>query len=309
MARVVREERVVVVTSVCRRVAAVLFSLVLLLAFTACGGGEGEAGSGEVVPPVIVIEPTLSADTTRAGGDATVAPDGGDSGDGGDSSDDSGNDSDSDSDDNGNDSDGNTTTAAATTRPRTTRPRPTTSPSGRTEPADTTERVTTTRPRATTASEPAATTERATTAITATSATAAKTEPPTSATAASAPEASHDGIELREGGSVTSKTASQFPLIVAGKDIRTAEVNVSGAEYYVIVTFTARGSDAFRLATQRLAGTGTTISVWVGGRCVIAPIVTEAITGDSCTVYGGFDRNVAQSLADELARGIANSSH
>jgi len=113
-----------------------------------------------------------------------------------------------------------------------------------------------------------------------------------------------DGLEFREGGDVTSTKPNGLPLILTGSDVRGVEVRYDSTarDYYIVLTFSARGGSLFNAATERLAGTGECISIWVAGKCIAAPIVAHVVTVNECTIHGGYTQAQAHALSEKIEK-------
>ena len=114
-----------------------------------------------------------------------------------------------------------------------------------------------------------------------------------------------EGYETDEYGLPTGVTAEN--IIVTGDQVVSAEAIAweENGEYKfgVSLEFDEEGTAAFAEATQKLAGTGGVISIWMDDTCISYPTVENAITDGRSQITGNFDYESAKDLADKISAG------
>ena len=74
-------------------------------------------------------------------------------------------------------------------------------------------------------------------------------------------------------------------------------------QFGVALEFNEEGTAAFAEATERLAGTGEVISIWMDDTCISYPTVESAITDGKSSITGNFTYESAKDLADKISAG------
>ena len=74
-------------------------------------------------------------------------------------------------------------------------------------------------------------------------------------------------------------------------------------QFGVALEFNEEGTAAFAEATERLAGTGEVISIWMDDTCISYPTAESAITDGKSSITGNFTYESAKDLADKISAG------
>lgn len=94
-------------------------------------------------------------------------------------------------------------------------------------------------------------------------------------------------------------------IILDNSDIDTACATLinteSGQEFVVSVTLCDKGTEAFAIATEELAGTGTPLSIWLDNELISSPTVTNAIINGHTNIEGNFTKESATELAAAIS--------
>lgn len=114
-----------------------------------------------------------------------------------------------------------------------------------------------------------------------------------------------EGYETDEYGLPTGVTEEN--IIVTGDMVvsATAVAWEENGQYQfgVALEFNEEGTAAFAEATERLAGTGEVISIWMDDTCISYPTVESAITDGKSSITGNFTYESAKDLADKISAG------
>ena len=81
----------------------------------------------------------------------------------------------------------------------------------------------------------------------------------------------------------------------------TSSSSMSNNSYYIALTLTEEGRQAFAAATARLVG--QPIYIMMDGNVISAPTVQQAIDSDQCVITGDFEPEEAKSLAANIKSG------
>lgn len=98
-------------------------------------------------------------------------------------------------------------------------------------------------------------------------------------------------------------------IVLEGGDVAEAKAvyrpNSTTGEYENLIELTLNpsGKDKFAEATAELAGTGTSISIWMDNNMISAPTVNNAITDGSAVITGNFTDESANKLANQINSG------
>lgn len=106
-------------------------------------------------------------------------------------------------------------------------------------------------------------------------------------------------LYFREGAEADGK------IILSGLDLTYVGVNYDQYEnkYFIALDFNEEGAEAFAEATERLVG--DKIGVWLDGECIIAPNVSNKITGGKAVVtFGEQTYDEINAIAAQLKSGM-----
>lgn len=82
---------------------------------------------------------------------------------------------------------------------------------------------------------------------------------------------------------------------------------VAAAQYYVALTLTEKGREAFKTATETVlsyqAEGNNFIAIYLDEEAFSQPMVSEVIDSDSCVITGSFDKEGAETLAAQIRSG------
>ncbi len=82
---------------------------------------------------------------------------------------------------------------------------------------------------------------------------------------------------------------------------------VSAAQYYVALTLTDKGREAFKVATETvldyMSEGNNYIAIYLDEEPFSQPMVSEIIDSDSCVITGNFDKDSATTLAAQIRSG------
>jgi hypothetical protein len=115
-------------------------------------------------------------------------------------------------------------------------------------------------------------------------------------------------LTFREG---ESSDKNELPVVLMGEDV--TEVYVSRNPIHEVSTwevsliFSESGSYKFYEATSRLSKISGVISIWLDDECIIAPTVSDAISGGQAVIsggYNGFTLDEAKNLAGIIESGV-----
>lgn len=110
-------------------------------------------------------------------------------------------------------------------------------------------------------------------------------------------------IQYDENGqpTVTDSSGQECVVVMTGKDVSEASVNINSEtnEYIVSLDLNDSGSEKFAEATGRLVG--QQISIWLDDYCFSAPNVNEQITGGQAMITGGASGGFTAASANDLA--------
>jgi preprotein translocase subunit SecD len=100
------------------------------------------------------------------------------------------------------------------------------------------------------------------------------------------------------------------PAAITGKNLKDANPtpNQAGTQWEVAIRFDDKGGNDFAQLTQKLAGTGRSIGIFLDNSLISAPTVdvkfaTTGITGGSAVITGNFTIETANDLAVQLRGG------
>lgn len=106
-------------------------------------------------------------------------------------------------------------------------------------------------------------------------------------------------LYFREGAEADGK------IILSGLDLTYVGVNYDQYEnkYFIALDFNEEGAEAFAEATERLVG--DKIGIWLDGECIIAPNVSNKITGGKAVVtFGEQTYDEINAIAAQLKSGM-----
>ena len=92
-------------------------------------------------------------------------------------------------------------------------------------------------------------------------------------------------------------------VILTNKDVESASVEISRrdvGQYVVLLDLTEEGAAKFDEASERLAGTGTAISIWLDDTMISAPSADNRTLGGKPAITGRFTKEGAALLADKI---------
>ena len=109
--------------------------------------------------------------------------------------------------------------------------------------------------------------------------------------------------ELGATAALTFRENMDGPVILEGKDIKTATAGVDpeSGQYVVQLELQGDGPSKFSEATGRLIG--EQISIWMDDVNISAPVVNSQIPNGIATITGNFDADSAKELADKINAG------
>jgi preprotein translocase subunit SecD len=99
-----------------------------------------------------------------------------------------------------------------------------------------------------------------------------------------------------------------LPAVITNKEVADAAVEDAPAVRSILLQLTPTGDQVFAQLTQRLAGTGRAVGIFVDGVLLSAPIVGDVykaagIQGGQAQISGDFDLKLAQRLSVQLKVG------
>ncbi|MBQ8533667.1 MAG: SecD/SecF family protein translocase subunit [Clostridia bacterium] len=94
-------------------------------------------------------------------------------------------------------------------------------------------------------------------------------------------------------------------IILKGDDVEAAvpQVNQEDGSYCVGLTLSSAGKSKFASATERLASSKGTISIWMDKNMISAPTVQNAITDGQAIITGNFTYEEVSTLANQISSG------
>ena len=96
-------------------------------------------------------------------------------------------------------------------------------------------------------------------------------------------------------------------ILLDGADVESAEAQTYTSvvtEYVVIIKFTEEGSQKLYEVTKQAAEDRATLPIYLDDELVIAPLVSEPVSGGQCTISGMNSLEDAQELAVRIMAGI-----
>lgn len=108
--------------------------------------------------------------------------------------------------------------------------------------------------------------------------------------------ADRNSLEFRKGDSIDGE------LVLTNKNIKSAYAIYDNfnRDYGVVIEFDEYGLDLFSNATEELAGTDTTISIWLDDELLSAPRIRDKITTETVVISGNLDRQSAADIAEKI---------
>lgn len=95
-------------------------------------------------------------------------------------------------------------------------------------------------------------------------------------------------------------------ILLDGADVESAEAQTYTSvvtEYVVIIKFTEEGSQKFYEVTKQAAEDRATLPIYLDDELVIAPLVSEPVSGGQCIISGMNSLEDAQELAERIMAG------
>lgn len=115
-----------------------------------------------------------------------------------------------------------------------------------------------------------------------------------------------EGYEVDEAGLPKGVTEN---VIVEGKNVVSAKAmygpldQTSGNQWYVSLKFDSTGAKQFAEATEKLAASKGSISIWMDETVISSPTVNSTIPDGEATISGSFDEESAKALASKIEGG------
>ena len=108
--------------------------------------------------------------------------------------------------------------------------------------------------------------------------------------------ADRNSLEFRKGDSIDGE------LVLTNKNIKSAYAIYDNfnRDYGVVIEFDEYGLDLFSNATEELAGTDTSISIWLDDELLSAPRIRDKITTETVVISGNLDRQSAADIAEKI---------